>query len=155
MASGDSPKERQLSDYVFHLDYRTRWLDNDVYGHMNNAVYLTLFDSIINAYLKQHCGRVPNHSDQNGFVVHSWCDFFKPVGYPAVLDLGLKVVRIGSSSATYEVGVFERGNADVRAVGGYTHVFVDRETRRPVPEGMPREVRDGLERLRGRPVPRL
>lgn len=155
MASRKTLKDRRRTDYAFRQEYRTRWLDNDVYGHMNNAVYLTLFDSIINAYLMQFCGRIPTKSNQNGFVAHSQCDFFGPVGYPSVLELGLKVTQIGKSSATYEVGVFEKGHPDVKAVGGYTHVFVDRKKRKPKPEGMPQQVRDGLTKLLTKPSAKL
>ena len=115
-----------------------------MYDHMNNSVYSLLFDSIINAYLIQKCGRNPPSSDQIGLVVHSQCDFFGSVRFPAVVDLGLRVNKLGQSSVTYEVGVFEKGYDNVRAVGGYTHVFVDRNSNRPSANGMSDEVRTGL-----------
>ena len=114
---------------------------------MNNSVYSFLFDSIINAYLIEHCGRDPPTSDQIGLVVSSQCDFFGPVGFPKVVDLGLRVSKLGSSSVHYEVGVFERGSEEAKAVGGYTHVFVDRKSNRPATDGMPARVRKGLSRL--------
>ena len=118
-----------------------------MYNHMNNSVYSFLFDSIINAYLMEHCGRSPSKSDQIGLVVSSHCDFFGSVGFPSIVDLGLRVNNLGKSSVTYEVGVFERGSEEIRAVGGYTHVFVDRKTDRPVATGMAEEIRRGLERI--------
>ena len=114
---------------------------------MNNSVYAFLFDSIINAYLIERCGHDPPNSDQIGLVVSSYCDFFGPVGFPKVVDLALRVIKLGKSSATYEVGVFERGSEDVRAVGGYTHVFVDRKSNRPASDGMTKGVRKGLSSL--------
>ena len=140
-------KKRRYGDYGFHLEYRTRWSDNDMYDHMNNSVYSFLFDSIINAYLIGHCDLYPPTSPQVGLVVHSNIDYFGSVGFPSMLDLGLRVNNLGRSSVTYEVGVFERGKEDVRAVGGYTHVFVERETNRPAANGMPSEYRRGLQKI--------
>lgn len=148
-------KRRRYKDYVFHLEYRTRWADNDMYNHMNNSIYSFLFDSIINCYLIEHCGLRPPTSLQIGLVVHSNTDYFGSVGFPSVVDLGLRVNNIRKSSVEYEVGVFERGNDDVRAVGGYTHVFVERETNRPAASGMPEEIRKGLEKLLIDEKPRL
>lgn len=82
-----------------------------------------------------------------GLVVHSHCDFFGSVAFPTLVDLGLRVNKLGTSSVTYEIAVFERGAEDVRAVGGFTHVFVDREKNRPGVDGMSGEIRKGLERL--------
>src|SRR5579862_3965997 len=85
------------------------------------------YDSIVNAYLAEHCSLRPSASPQIGLVVHSSSDYFAPVGFPAVLDLGLRVNKLGTSSVTYEIGVFERGVEEVKAVGSFVHVFVDRE----------------------------
>lgn len=107
----------------------------------------TRFDSVINAYLIEHCGLRPPVSAQIGLVVHSQCDFFSPVAFPSVVDLGLRVNNLGKSSVTYEVGVFEHGHDDVRAVGGFTHVFVERDKSRPAASGMPDDIRRGLSKL--------
>ena len=80
-------------------------------------------------------------------MVHSQCDYFGSVAFPSVVDLGLRVSKLGKSSVTYEVGVFERGADDVRAVGGFTHVFVDRVKNRPATQGMPAKARAGLEKI--------
>lgn len=148
-------KQRSREDYRYHLEYRTRWSDNDMYDHMNNSVYSFLFDSIINAYLIEHCGLRPSTSSQIGLVVHSHCDYFGSVGFPTMLDLGLRVNKLGTSSVMYEVGVFERGKGNVRAVGGYTHVFVERQTNRPTTSGMSGEIRRGLEKLLLDEMPKL
>ncbi|OJD31155.1 thioesterase family protein [Diplodia corticola] len=140
-------KSRRRSDYKFHLEYRTRWSDNDMYDHMNNSVYYYLFDSVVNTYLVEHCALHPPSSSQIGLVVHSHCDYFAPLGFPAVADLALRVNKLGRSSVTYEIGVFERGIEEVRAVGEFVHVFVDRESRKPGTNGMDQDLRKGLETI--------
>lgn len=140
-------KRRLREDYGFHLEYRTRWSDNDMYDHMNNSVYSFLFDSIINSYLIERCGLRPPTSPQIGLVVHADANYFGSVAFPSIVDLGLRVNKLGKSSVTYEVGLFERGFENVRAVGGYTHVFVSRETNRPSASGMSEDIKNGLKRL--------
>jgi acyl-CoA thioester hydrolase len=105
------------------------------------------YDSIVNAYLTKHCSLRPSTSPQIGLVVHSSSDYFAPVGFPALLDLGLRVNKLGTSSVTYEIGVFERGVEKAKAVGNFVHVFVDRERNRPVAGGMDATMRDGLRKL--------
>lgn len=148
-------KRRRRTDYAFHREYATRWSDNDMYDHMNNSIYSFLFDSIINSYLIEQCGLRPPTSPQIGLVVHSTSEYFGSVGFPSIVDLGLRVNKLGKSSVRYEVGVFERGKEDIRAVGGYTHVFVERETNRPAASGMAEEVRSGLGKLLMAEQPKL
>ena len=148
-------KQRRHDAYAFHQEYRTRWSDNDMYDHMNNSIYSFLFDSVINYYLIERCGHNPATSPQIGLVVHSSSNYFGSVGFPSIVDLGLRVNKLGTSSATYEVGLFQRGHNSVRAVGEYTHVFVERETNRPAISGMPKEIRRGLEKLIVDEKPRL
>ena len=145
--SDNNLKERRRGDYPYHLDYRTRFDDNDQYGHVNNSKYFHLFDSIINHYLIHFCGRQPATSQQIGLVVSSHCNYFSPLSFPSVTELALKVNKIGKSSVTYEVAVFEQGRDEPSAVGGYTHVFADRKTSRPQVEGMSTDIRKGLDRL--------
>ena len=121
--------------------------DNDVYHHMNNSIYSFLLDSIINAYLMEHCGLSPSSGAHIGLVVHSYCDFFGSIAFPAVVELGMRVLKLGKSSVAYEVGVFEKGYEQVRAVGGFVHVFVERENMRPAKNGMNDDMRKGLEKL--------
>ncbi|PSS34167.1 hypothetical protein PHLCEN_2v1784 [Hermanssonia centrifuga] len=104
--------------------------DNDQYAHINNSVYYHLFDSIVNTYLIDHCGLKPPDSPLIGLVVSSFCNFFAPLSFPGVLDLGLRVNKLGKSSVTYEVGVFEDGKEYPSAIGGYTHVFVENQSRK-------------------------
>jgi acyl-CoA thioester hydrolase len=116
---------------------------------MNNAHYYHLYDSIVNDYLARYCNVNPTTSPTIGLVVSSYSEFYRPVGFPQELDLGLRVVKLGKSSVTYEVGVFEGGDddsgKDVAAVGGYTHVFVDRESRKSTEMGG--DIRKGLTKL--------
>lgn len=105
------------------------------------------FDSIINTYLITYCAFSPQNSRTIGVVVHSSCNYFGSVAFPAILDLGLRVSQLGKSSVTYEVGVFEQGKEEVKVVGGYTHVFVEREGRKVDGKGMEKGVREGLRRL--------
>ncbi|EIW53766.1 thioesterase [Trametes versicolor FP-101664 SS1] len=136
-------RERKL--YPFFLSYRTRWIDNDQYSHVNNSIYYHLFDSVVNTYLIQHAHLDPSRSRLIGLVVSSYCHFFSPVSFPVILDLGLRVIKLGSSSVTYEVAVFEEGSHVPSAIGGYTHVFVDRHTRKSSP--VDSDTKLGLEKL--------
>ena len=118
-----------------------------MYDHLNNSIYYFLFDSVVNTYLITHCGLHPPTSPQVGLVVHSHCDYFAPISFPAVVDLCLRVKKLGKSSVTHEIGVFEQGKDEVAAVGEFIHVFVDAEGRKPTPEGMPAQMRQGLAKL--------
>ncbi|KAI9820985.1 MAG: hypothetical protein M1832_003457 [Thelocarpon impressellum] len=138
-ARGQRLKQRRRSDYGFLLDYRTRWYVLDVLDF--------LYDSVVNAYLISHCSLHPTTSPQVGLVAHSSSDYFAPVSFPAVLDLGMRVTRLGNTSVTYEIGVFERAVEEVKAVGQFVHVFVDLKGAKPVPSEMAKPLREGLERL--------
>jgi acyl-CoA thioester hydrolase len=133
-----------------------------MYGHLNNSIYALLIDSIVNTYLITHCGLNPSpsskrlptasfSSSQVGIVASSYCDYFASTSFPDTLDLGLRITRLGFSSVTYEVGVFKHGEEGVKAVGGFTHVFVDRDGMRPAENGMEEEIRRGLARLNTTP----
>lgn len=102
---------------------------------------------MVNTYLIKHCSLHPPTSSTIGLVVHSHCDYLAPIEFPAVVDLALRVNKLGKSSVTYEIGVFEQGQEDVKAVGEFIHVFVDRDTRRPHKAGMDRDLKRGLDVL--------
>lgn len=119
--------------------------DNDQYAHMNNAIYYHLYDSVVNDYLANHCDVRGPSSPVIGLVVSSFSDFYRPLRYPQVVELGLRVSKLGKSSVTFEVGVFEEGVESAAAVGGYTHVFVGNGNRKAV--NMSKEIREGLEKL--------
>ncbi|KAJ9141693.1 hypothetical protein NKR23_g7710 [Pleurostoma richardsiae] len=143
----DQLKGRKRSDYPYLLEYRTRWADNDQYAHMNNVTYNSLYDATINTYLIENCGLRPAESTQYGLVVHSHNDYFASISFPAVAELALRVNKLGKSSVTYELALFEKGEEAVRSVGEFVHVFVDRDTGRPSVKGMDDTMRKGLERI--------
>ena len=121
------------SRYRRFVPLATRWTDNDAYGHLNNVVYLSLFDSAINAELVAAGVLDIKHSDVIGLVVENGCHFFSSVAFPQALEAGLAVARIGRTSVSYEIGIFAAGAAETAAHGRFVHVYVDRTTRRPVP----------------------
>jgi len=105
-----------------------------MYGHVNNVVYGEWIDSIVNNYLIEKCSLNPLKSSLIGFVVESYCCYYSPISYPSKISVGLFVKRIGNSSVDYTVGIFENNQSlKASAVGGFTHVFVDRITQRPYP----------------------
>jgi acyl-CoA thioester hydrolase len=120
-------------------------MDNDVYGHLNNVVYYSLFDTVINRYLIGAGGLDIHRGAVVGFAVQSSCTFAGSVAYPDALEGGLRVAKLGSSSVRYEVAIFRAGDPVARAFGDFTHVFVDRATQRPVP--LPEPLRAALARL--------
>ena len=105
------------------------------------------FDSVINTYLMEHCGLHPPTSAQHPLMAHTHCDYFAAISFPKVAELCLRVNKLGKSSVTYEVAVFEKNEKQVRAVGEFVHVFVDRPTQRPNANGMNGDLRRGLEKL--------
>lgn len=107
---------------------------------------LERYDSVVNAYLIENCGLDPQNSPQHPMMAHTQNDYFGSISYPAVAELGLRVNKLGKSSVTYEIGLFERGVEEVRAVGEFVHVFVERATGRPV-ASMNSVLRTGLERI--------
>jgi len=120
-------------------------MDNDVYGHVNNVVYYSYFDTVVNAFLVQEGGLDIEAGPVIGLCVESQCLYFAPVAFPDVLDAGLRVAKIGRSSVRYEVGIFRSGQKAAAAQGHFVHVFVDRVTRRPV--DLPDRMRTALTRI--------
>jgi len=136
---------RERGDFAYFVEIVTRWADNDVYGHVNNATYYSYFDTLVNRMLIERNLLDPAKSGAIGVVVETGCRFFASLSFPDVIDAGLRVASIGNSSVRYEIGIFRRGEKDLAATGHFVHVYVDRATRRPVP--VPAEVRAGLEPL--------
>ncbi len=131
--------------YRHFLDIQTRWADNDLYGHVNNVTFYSYFDTVINRYLIDAGGLDIQDDRVIGYAVETMCRFHRPVAYPEALQAGLRVGRLGTSSARYEVGIFADGDDTAVADGHFVHVFVDREAGRPVP--IPDGIRQALERL--------
>jgi len=118
-----------------------------MYDHMNNSIYNFLYDSVINTYLMQNCELDPPTGSQYGMVVHSHNDYFSSISFPACAELALRVNKIGKSSVTYEIALFEKSVEGVKSVGEFVQVFVDRATGRPSATGMKTTLREGLERI--------
>ena len=121
------------SAYRRFVPMSTRWMDNDAYGHINNVVYYSLFDSAVNGVLIEAGALDLGRSEGIGLVVETHCNYFEPLAFPQPLEAGVAVARIGASSIRYEVGVFAAGAASTAARGHFIHVWVDRVSRRPVP----------------------
>jgi len=133
------------ADYKHFLPVQTRWMDNDVYGHVNNVAYYSYFDTIVNDYLIA-AGALDIHGGGViGLVVETGCKYFAPIEFPQRLEGALRVMRIGNSSVRYELAIFKEGEAEPAAEGHFTHVYVDRETRRPT--SLPDEFRKALEKI--------
>ena len=111
----------------------TRWADNDPYGHVNNTVYYAWFDSAVNQWLVEAGLLDVADGDPIGLVAETGCRFFASLSYPGTVEIGLAVERLGTSSVTYRLGVFGEGSDEPAAEGHFTHVMVDRQSRRPVP----------------------
>ncbi len=127
-------------DYRYFVPLTTRWHDNDIYGHINNVVYYSYFDTTANTFLINEGGLDINNSTVIGVVVSSNCDYFSSIAYPDQLEGGLRVGKLGNSSVTYELAIFKRDNPQAVAAGSFTHVFVTRDSQRPtpIPEGIRR-----------------
>jgi acyl-CoA thioester hydrolase len=130
-------------EFPYVLEVQTRWADNDVYGHVNNVVYYSYFDTLINRYLIEQGGLDIALDHIIAVCVESQCSYKRSIAFPEVIQAGLRVTKLGNTSVHYEVGVF-RGQ-DLCALGTFVHVFVARGTRKPTP--IPPAIREGLTRL--------
>jgi len=125
------PSPGTRSDYRQFRPITTRWMDNDVYGHVNNVVYYSWFDTAVNGFLVEGGALDIERSPVIGLVVETQCNYFAPVAFPDRIEAGIRVAKIGSSSVRYEVGIFRAGEDAAAAQGHFVHVYVDRATRRP------------------------
>lgn len=129
----DRPTPRALADFPHVLEITTRWMDNDVYGHVNNVVYYSFFDTVVNRYLIEQGALDFENGTVIGLVVETKCNYFRPIAFPDTVRAGLRVVHLGSSSVRYEVGLFRNEEDSASAQGHFVHVYVDRASGRPVP----------------------
>ena len=132
--------------YPHFLGIQTRWSDNDIYGHVNNVIYYSYFDTVVNCFLIDQGGLDIETDSVIGVAVETMCKFNKPLAYPEVLESGLRVGKLGNSSVRYEIGIFQEGAAEAAAMGHFVHVFVDRATGKPAP--IPDAIRSALERIK-------
>lgn len=145
MTTNERPP-RPLRAAFRHFDtVQTRWMDNDVYGHVNNVVYYGYFDSVVNRYLIDPGGLDIHHAPVIGVVVESACRYHASFAYPDMIEAGLVIGHLGRSSVRYELGLFAPDEDVARVDGWFTHVFVDRATRRP--SAIPEAMRDAFARI--------
>ncbi len=114
------------------LQIPTRWMDNDVYGHVNNVVYYAYFDTAVNEHLIREGGLDIRQSDVIGVVVETSCRFHRELTFPETIDAGIAVAKLGTRSVVYDIGLFPAGVDEAAASGRFVHVYIDRETRKPV-----------------------
>lgn len=143
-----SPKVQRLTrvDFRIFRHIPTRWMDNDVFGHVNNVVYYSWFDTAVNTWLIENGLLSIATSEIAGLVVETRCTYFESVAFPETVDAAIAVERLGRSSVTYRVGIFRQGSEDAAAQGLFTHVYVDRKKQRPV--AIPAAARDAMEMIR-------
>lgn len=128
------PRSRgRRADYNVFRSIPTRWMDNDIYGHINNVVHYSLFDSAVNGWLIDAGVLNIEEGAQIGLVVETGCRYFKQMAFPDLVTAGLRVARIGNSSVRYEIGLFRNDDDEVAAEGFFIHVYVDRASRKPAP----------------------
>jgi len=137
------PITRDQYRAFFGID--TRWMDNDIYGHVNNVTYYSYFDSAANRYLIEHCGLDIHNGEIIGFVVNSGCQYLAPITFPDRLEAGVRVDKLGNSSVQYGIAIFRAGETAAVAHGHFVHVFVNRATQKSVP--IPAAMRAGLQAI--------
>lgn len=135
-------KTETRDDYRYSVSIPVRWMDLDAYGHVNNAVYYAMMDQAVTIYIVEAGVIAMGTSPSIGLCVASACDFHQSIEFPEVVDARLRVARLGDKSVRYEIGLFRPGHDDPAATGHFVHVYVDRETRRPV--SLTPEQRDAL-----------
>jgi acyl-CoA thioester hydrolase len=129
----ERPQALPREAYARFTTISTRWMDNDIYGHVNNVVYYSYFDTAVNQYLIE-AGVLDIHGGEViGLVIETHCNFFASLAFPRPVDAGIRVAHIGKSSVRYEIGLYDDGAPLSAASGHFVHVYVDRVTRRPVP----------------------
>ena len=148
MISPMHPQVEPRSAYKAFRDIGTRWSDNDIYGHVNNIIYFSWFDTAVNGLLMER-GAIDIHGGAViGLVIETHCNYFSPLAFPQAVVVGIRVAKIGSSSVRYEVALFSGAeqDADCAAKGHFVHVYVDRATRRPT--ALPPQLLSVLETLK-------
>ena len=144
------PAASRRADYRFFSTIPTRWHDNDIYGHVNNVLYYSFFDTAIAHLLMQEGGLDPWRGSVVGVAVETGCRFHRSFAFPDLIHAGLRVGHLGSSSVRYEIGLFRNEDDEASAEGHFVNVFVDRPTQRPVP--IPDPIRTALEFHRRSPA---
>jgi acyl-CoA thioester hydrolase len=144
--SDAKPQPEPRTAYKTFRTISTRWMDNDAYGHVNNVVYYSWFDTVVNAHLIEQGALDIHHGETIGLVVETQCNYFSSIQFPQTVEAGLRVAHMGKSSVRYEVGLFVQGEPLTAARGHFIHVYVDRNTRRPAT--LPDTLKSVLEALK-------
>lgn len=147
MTADARPQPQARSAYRVFRPIGTRWMDNDAYGHINNVVYYSFFDTAVNGHLIDEGALQIETSPVIGLVVETHCNFFASLAFPQAVEAGLRVAQVGRSSVRYEIGLFGAGEPLTAAAGHFVHVYVDRDTRRPT--ALPAPLLNAVEALRG------
>ncbi|MCP3908305.1 MAG: acyl-CoA thioesterase [Oceanicoccus sp.] len=133
------------NDYKVFYPITTRWMDNDIYGHVNNVTYYSYFDTAANNFLINHCGLDIHNSHIIGFVVSSGCEYLAPIAFPDKIEVGVRIDRLGNSSCQYGIGIFTEKEEQACAFGHFIHVFVDRVSNKPVE--IPDDMRKNMKKI--------
>jgi acyl-CoA thioester hydrolase len=141
----EKPQAESRAAYKVFRTISTRWMDNDAYGHVNNVVYYSWFDTAVNAYLIEQGVLDIQQGQTIGLVIETHCNYFSPLTFPQTVEAGIRVARLGVSSVRYEVGLFAMGGPLTAAKGHFVHVYVDKQSRRPA--ALPLKLRSLLETL--------
>lgn len=141
------PQPQARHTYRVFRSIPTRWADNDVYGHVNNVVYYSWFDTAVNAYLIEQGALDIYQGETIGLVIETQCNYFASLAYPQTVEVGIRVAKLGTSSVRYELGVFAQGEPLSAASGHFVHVYVNQATRRPcaVPDSLRKALQPLLE----------
>lgn len=146
VAAAARPMPEPRSAFRVFRTIGTRWMDNDLYGHVNNVVYYSWFDTAVNGWLIEQGALDIHQGEIIGLVIETQCNYFEPLAFPQEVHAGLRVAHLGKSSVRYEVGLFAAGSDSTAARGHFVHVYVDRATRRPVV--LPEKLKNTLETLK-------
>ncbi len=146
-SASDRPARETRDAYCHFRVLPTRWIDNDVYGHVNNVVYYSYFDTVVNGFLVEQGLLDIEHDPAIGLVVETGCRYFRPIAFPDTVHAGLRVAHLGSSSVRYEIGLFREDEREAAAQGHFVHVYVERATRSAT--AIPGDTREALGRLTG------
>ena len=142
MPTPDRAAPLARADFRRFLAIPTRWMDNDSYGHVNNVVYYSYFDTVVNEHLINVGGLDIANAPAIGLVVETCCRFHRPLSFPGVVDAGMRVARLGETSVRYDIGLFGQGDSEAAATGHFVHVWVNRASNRPTP--VPATIRAAL-----------
>jgi acyl-CoA thioester hydrolase len=140
-----SEKLIHRSDYSYFHSITTRWADNDIYGHVNNVVYYSYFDTVANQYLIEFADFNPINASIIGVVVHSNCTYIKAIAYPNKIEAGLTIKKLGKTSVTYGIGIFKKGEKAAYAYGEFVHVFVNRKDNQPT--SIPKKINEAFQKI--------